>query len=66
MIYLDNAATTYVSSEVLNELKQHADITIYYYNPNITSELEYEKRYVELQNFLITAYGNKVKLIKKD
>lgn len=35
------------SSEVLNELKQHADITIYYYNPNTYPYEEYMKRYDE-------------------
>ena len=35
------------SSEVLNELKQHADITIYYYNPNTYPYEEYIKRYDE-------------------
>ena len=35
------------SSEVLNELKQHAEITIYYYNPNTYPYEEYMKRYDE-------------------
>ncbi len=37
------------SSEVLNELKQHCDITIYYYNPNTHPYEEYLKRYEEFK-----------------
>ena len=33
------------SSEVIDFLKDIFDITIYYYNPNIYPELEYDKRY---------------------
>lgn len=33
------------SSEVINELRNNADITIYYYNPNIYPYEEYEKRW---------------------
>lgn len=35
------------SSEVLNELKEYFEITVYYYNPNIYPLEEYEKRYDE-------------------
>ena len=35
------------SSGVLEELKQHAEITIYYYNPNTYPYEEYLKRYEE-------------------
>ena len=37
------------SSEVLNELKSHCDITIYYYNPNTHPYEEYIKRYEEFK-----------------
>ena len=37
------------SSEVLEELKQHCDITIYYYNPNTYPYEEYLKRYEEFK-----------------
>lgn len=37
------------SSEVLNELKEKADITIYYYNPNTYPYEEYIKRYNEFE-----------------
>lgn len=33
------------STQVLNELKQYFDITLYYYNPNIYPFEEFEKRY---------------------
>ena len=33
------------SSEVINELYKHGDITIYYYNPNIYPFNEYQKRW---------------------
>ena len=33
------------SSEVINELYEHGDITIYYYNPNIYPKEEYDKRW---------------------
>lgn len=33
------------SSEVINELQKNAEITIYYYNPNIYPYEEYEKRW---------------------
>jgi len=35
------------SSEVINELQKHAEITIYYYNPNTYPYEEYIKRYDE-------------------
>ena len=37
------------SSEVIDFLKDIFDITIYYYNPNIYPESEYEKRYDQFQ-----------------
>ena len=37
------------STEVLNELKRQADITIYYYNPNTYPYEEYVKRYEEFK-----------------
>lgn len=40
------------SSYVLETLSKYFDITILYYNPNITSKEEYEKRYNELKTFL--------------
>lgn len=40
------------SSYVLEILSKYFDITILYYNPNITSKEEYDKRYDELQRFI--------------
>ena len=37
------------SSEVINQLKEYFDLTIYYYNPNIYPKEEYEKRYDEFK-----------------
>ena len=53
------------SSYVLEYLSQFLSITIYYYNPNISSYEEYEKRYEELSR-LISALPQKhpVSLIK--
>lgn len=54
------------SSYVIEYLAQYFDITIYYYNPNIHPQEEYERRLSELENFLPRfpkAVTNKVKLI---
>lgn len=40
------------SSYVLEYLRQYCDITVYYYNPNITSEEEYRKRAEEVQRLI--------------
>lgn len=44
------------SSYVLEYLRQYFHITVFYYNPNISMELEYRKR-VEEQKRLIAAYN---------
>lgn len=54
------------SSYVIEYLSSIFDITIYYYNPNIHPEEEYNRRLQELQNFLTKfppAIQDKVKLI---
>ena len=48
------------SSYVLEYLKDAFDITIYFYNPNIDSEEEYEKRYNDFQKL------GEYKIIKAD
>ena len=55
------------SSYVLEYLTNYFDITVFYYNPNISSYEEYEKRYKEVQRF-IHDFGleNKVSFIKGD
>lgn len=40
------------SSYVLEYLCQHFDITLYFYNPNISPRSEYERRHSELQRLL--------------
>ena len=40
------------SSAVLEKLSQYFDITIFYYNPNIYPEAEYQRRLNELKQFL--------------
>jgi len=40
------------SSAVLERLANHFEITIYYYNPNITDKTEYKKRVEELRKLL--------------
>lgn len=55
------------SSYTLEYLSDYFDITVYYFNPNISPESEFEKRYSE-QKRLIEALPvkNKIKLIKGD
>ncbi len=43
------------SSHVLELLSKEYDITLYFYNPNITEKMEYEKRYKELLRFISEA-----------
>ena len=40
------------SSAVLEKLANHFEITIYFYNPNISDEIEYKKRLKELKRFI--------------
>ena len=40
------------SSAVLERLANHFQITIYYYNPNITDETEYKKRVEEIRKLI--------------
>jgi len=48
------------SSAVLEKLQEIFDITVFYYNPNISEEAEYGKR-VEEQKRLIAAFNEKKK-----
>lgn len=48
------------SSYVLEYLRKYFQITVFYYNPNISMEPEYRKR-VEEQKKLIAAYNKQVK-----
>jgi len=47
------------SSYVLEYLRRHFEITVFYYNPNISMETEYRKRVAE-QKRLIAAYNEMV------
>ena len=40
------------SSHVLELLSNEYDITVYFYNPNITDNDEYDKRFGELERFV--------------
>ena len=50
------------SSQSIEYLKDYFDISIFYYNPNITDELEFNKRlneqieYINKRNYLIDVY----------
>lgn len=51
------------SSSVLEFLSQYFDITLFYYNPNITPETEYRKRVAELYRLIDEAeYPNAVSI----
>ena len=54
------------SSYVMEYLSRYFDITLYFYNPNITSQNEYDKRLLEIKNFLQNAYNGNVNLIYED
>ena len=57
------------SSYVIEYLSQYFAITIYYYNPNIHPQAEYERRLAELKKFLTQfplAIQHEVKLIVAD
>ncbi len=47
------------SSYVLEYLREYFDITVFYYNPNITEDVEYQKR-VEEQKRLIETYNGQI------
>ena len=51
------------STACLERVADFFDITVYYYNPNITSEEEYVKRLNELKNYLDCKYGDKIDLL---
>lgn len=55
------------SSSVLEYLYQHFDITLYYYNPNISPLDEYIFRLDELKRFLSEApFGKDIKLVAEE
>lgn len=55
------------SSAIIEHLSNYYDITLYFYNPNITSIDEYNYRLCELTRFIVDAgYKKKVKLVWED
>ena len=44
------------ASHPLSFLTEYFDVTVYYYNPNITDEAEQDKRYEEIARFLEAAH----------
>ena len=51
------------SSAVLERIAKYFDITILYYNPNITDEKEYQKRLDELQRFIKNLKAENIKVL---
>ncbi len=55
------------SSYVLEYLHPYFDITIFFFNPNITEEEEYEKRKKELKRFVKECpFGNSITIVDGD
>lgn len=52
------------SSSVLERVTPYFDVTLFFYNPNITDKKEYEYRLSELYRFVSTVYGDKVKILE--
>lgn len=52
------------SSYCLEKLSPFFNISVFYYNPNITSSEEYNKRLNEQITFVKTVYDNTIKVIK--
>ena len=52
------------STAVIERLEPFFDITVFYFNPNITESEEYNLRLNEQKRFIAEAYGNKIKIIE--
>lgn len=52
------------SSYVLEYLTRYFDITVFYYNPNISPKEEYEKRVEEIKRFIALVHSGKVTLME--
>lgn len=52
------------SSSVLERVTPYFDVTLFFYNPNITDSKEYEYRLSELHRFVSAVYGDKVKILE--
>lgn len=54
------------SSAVLERLADYFKITLFYYNPNISSEEEYDRRFLELEKIILGLnLKNKITLVKE-
>ena len=51
------------SSSVLERVTPCFDVTLFFYNPNITDEKEYYKRLDELKRFVLLVYGDSVNIV---
>ena len=51
------------SSAVLERVTPYFNVTLFFYNPNITDETEYCKRLVELKKFVAKAYNGGIPII---
>ncbi len=51
------------SSYVIEYLEPHFDLTLFFYNPNITQEEEFIKRYSELKRFVDERWEGKIPII---
>lgn len=55
------------SSYVLEYLQQYFAITVFFYNPNISEEIEYDKRKKELKRYISEVeFGNKIQYLDSD
>lgn len=55
------------SSHCLELLEKEYDITVFFYNPNISSKEEYEKRWKELERFVAEApFTKEVKIVESN
>ena len=52
------------SSAVLERISKYFDITILYYNPNITEGVEYQKRLHEIEHFVKTLNTKNIKVLR--
>ena len=52
------------STAVIERLEPFFDITVFYFNPNITESEEYNLRLNEQKRFIAEAYGDKIKIIE--
>lgn len=52
------------SSYVLEYLTAYFEITVFYYNPNISPEEEYQKRVEEINRFIHLVHSGRVKLME--